>query len=438
MLQLEPGVLFADRFEIIQRIGAGGMGAVYLAKDARNPDFKVAVKILYPGIIKTREARERFRNEILAAYRLHHPNIVRAYEYFDLNDVQAFAMELVDGGDLANVITKGPMPSGKAVNILKQLCHGLEAIHQSGIVHRDLKPENILINSQGVYKISDFGVARIEGNNTLTQAGALVGTPKYLAPEYIEKGTCDHRGDIYALGVIAFEMLAGKSPFEGTNKTDMLLDRFKVKPALKLAKEVPNCPEVLRQIVDRALSVRVADRYQTAQAMLEDIERYERGTKVRAAVSRVVGESHQGPLVGLGSKSREGIKTSLTIKALMVLVSGLIAAGVYASVKFKPAIHQFFPELAQGMYEGKVQGLFASDSVTKMTLFKTIAGEFILLGEEGCSPSKVSVSGDFFCGDLKLNLTRETQESDGLRGVIKEPAWGSTARWSLQESARYE
>jgi len=435
MLQLEPGVLFAERFEIIRRIGAGGMGAVYLAKDANNPDFQVAVKILYPGIIKTREARERFRNEILASYRLHHPNIVRAYEYFDLEDVQAFAMELVDGGDLAQIITKGPMPVTRAVTILKQLCQGLEAIHQNGIVHRDLKPENILIDSQGTYKIGDFGVARIEGNNTLTQAGALVGTPKYLAPEYIEKGTCDHRGDIYALGVIAYEMLTGKSPFEGNNKTDMLLDRFKVKPAVKLAKEVPSCPEVLRLIIDKALAVRVNERYQHAQQMFEDLERYERGTNVRAAI-KISDDGYHGPLVGSGL-ARSAI-SHWFLPALILLASVIIGAGVYASVRGGEVRYEMFPSLANGIYEGRVRSLFAKDKVTRINLIKTDGGEFFLIGEEGCQPSSILEDGRVFCGELVFQLERDASNPEELRGKITEMAWGIQAPWILQGVKSYE
>ena len=138
-------------------------------------------------------------------------------------------MEFVDGSDLSEMMRRNRVDWRRAVEILLQIASGLDAIHKAGIVHRDLKPENMLIATDGTVKISDFGVARLKGSITLTQAGAMVGTPKYVSPEYIETGECDHRGDIYALGVIGFELLAGRSPFRSTTRVSMMMERFKSK-----------------------------------------------------------------------------------------------------------------------------------------------------------------------------------------------------------------
>ncbi|RMD87581.1 MAG: serine/threonine protein kinase, partial [Candidatus Dadabacteria bacterium] len=209
----EPGTIFGQRYEIIRCLGSGGMGVVYLACDTEYRDFLVALKLLYPGIVDSPEARERFRNEIVASYRVNHKNVVRAFEYFDSDEYQAYAMEYIAGGDLADLMEgispDNPLPEKKIADILFQISSGLNAIHSQGILHRDLKPENILLTPDGVVKINDFGVARLKGSITLTAVGAMVGTPKYVSPEYIESGHCDQRSDIYAVGIIGYELLTG-------------------------------------------------------------------------------------------------------------------------------------------------------------------------------------------------------------------------------------
>ncbi|MCB0339876.1 MAG: serine/threonine protein kinase, partial [Bdellovibrionales bacterium] len=233
MIGLDPGHLVGGRYEVIRCVGAGGMGAVYLACDPNYREFLVALKILYPGIIKSPETRERFRNEIVASYRVNHKNVVRAYEYFDEGDIQAYAMEYIDGGDLSEWILDEDgnlhaLPLEDVVRILHQIACGIEAIHAAGIVHRDLKPENILLTKDGVAKISDFGVARLSGGISLTAVGAMVGTPKYVSPEYVELGECDHRGDLFAVGIMGFELLTGRTPFHAESRVSVMMERFHI------------------------------------------------------------------------------------------------------------------------------------------------------------------------------------------------------------------
>lgn len=252
------------------------MGEVYLAQDVANPDFYVALKVIPPGVIDAPAARERFRNEIVAAYRISHPNIIKAYEYFDGEGLQAYAMEYVTGGDLLNRIKREPIRAEEATRYLRQIASALETIHAAGIVHRDLKPENILIAADGDIKLADFGVARLRGSHTLTQAGAMVGTPKYIPPEYLETGESDHRGDIYALGVLGYEMLSGVSPFPADSRELLTVRRgaVKVPPLTKVA---PHCPPGLALIVERAMSPNLAQRYQSALELRRDLERFEAG-----------------------------------------------------------------------------------------------------------------------------------------------------------------
>lgn len=271
MIGLQSGSLFAQRYEILTPIGSGGMGAVYLACDPRKRDFLVALKVLDPAMLRSEQALARFRNEIIAAYGVDHPNIVRAYEYFDEADFQAYAMEYIDGGTLKSFLRAGKLDPAFTVNVLLQVTSGLEAVHAQNIVHRDLKPENLLITKKGMVKISDFGVARLQGSQTVTHVGALVGTAQYVAPEYVETGECDHRGDIYALGVIGYEMLSGTSPFKSQSTVSAMLERFRVQPR-PLRELSTGCPAELARIIEKAMSVRISERYQSAAELRADLQ----------------------------------------------------------------------------------------------------------------------------------------------------------------------
>jgi len=252
------------------------MGCVYLARDLRDPEFYVAWKVVHPGILESASTRERFRNELVAAFKINHPNIIKAYEFFDGADIQAYAMEFVGGGDLLQRLKREPLSPRAATQYLRQIAAALSAIHAAGIVHRDLKPENILLTHDDTIKIADFGVARMHGSRTLTQPGGMVGTPKYLAPEYLETGEADHRGDIYALGIIGYELITGCSPFPANSK-DMLLARRGTVSIPPLRQLAPHCPEDLARIIERAMSINLARRFQTADELRRELERFELG-----------------------------------------------------------------------------------------------------------------------------------------------------------------
>ena len=271
MLEIEPGSLFGGKYQITQLVGAGGMGAVYLARHPEDPSITVAVKVLYPGKIVDFESRERFRNEISALMKVDHPNVVRAIEYFDQEDLQAYAMEYVDSGDLLGRMKQGPLGLKQSIYYLKQIMAGLHAVHSTGILHRDLKPDNLLVSSDDVIKLSDFGVARLRGSAKLTLVGTMVGTPKYLSPEYVETGKCDHRGDIFAAGVIAYEMISGMSPYRSATKVSIIVERLKAE-VKHLDEIIPGCPKSLSDIVAKAMDIDVDRRYQSALNMLADLE----------------------------------------------------------------------------------------------------------------------------------------------------------------------
>lgn len=271
MPDLKPGQLFNDRYRVLHQIGRGGMGAVYLVEDKDATDFIFALKVLNPEVLRSDEVRARFRNEISASHRINHPNVIKAFDYFDQDNFFAYTMEYVDGGDIASLMRTRRLTLKESVSFIKQIAAGLSAIHAESIIHRDLKPENALLTRTGLVKIVDFGVARLDSSSTITLEGLMVGTPAYIAPEYIETGEVDHRGDIYALGILSYQMIAGILPFRSKDRMQMMAERFQ-REVDDLAKAAPHCPPDLVNIVERMARRKVSSRYQTANEIVLDLE----------------------------------------------------------------------------------------------------------------------------------------------------------------------
>lgn len=272
LISLQPGTVIAGRYEVVKCLGAGSMGLVYACRHRELSGHLVAIKVLFPEVAQDAVAAARFRNEIVASYGVSHPHVVRAYEYFRDGDLVAYTMEYVGGGDLADRLSGGePMPISEIVRIFGQVATGVQAIHDAGIVHRDLKPENILLTPQGDVKITDFGIARTGHGPKLTEHGGVVGTIDYVSPEYLEKGIVDARSDIYALGVLGFEMITGESPFRGDSviATMTLRLRSDPKPPSSLR---PDCPEGLDTVILKALERSPELRYQSAADIFFDLQ----------------------------------------------------------------------------------------------------------------------------------------------------------------------
>jgi len=248
------------KFEITARLGQGGMGTVYKGRDP-SLDRAVALKTISPELAANPEFLNRFQREARAAARLQHPNIVTVYELGDVGGTPFIAMELLDGIDLAEAMTpRDRLTLDEKLRVMVEVCRGLDYAHKRGVVHRDVKPANVRILANGNVKLVDFGIARL-GESTLTQTGMLLGTPSYLAPEVVAGGRVDHRADMWAVGVMLYEMLAGERPFQAPAFVGLVY-RIVHDPAPPLAAGLLGIPPALTEIVARTLEKKPENRYQ--------------------------------------------------------------------------------------------------------------------------------------------------------------------------------
>jgi len=273
---LNPGQLFASRYRIERELGAGGMGAVYRAHDAEL-NVPVALKTIRPEILANpgtgRDFERRFKQELLLARQVTHPNVLRIHDLGESGGIKYITMPLVEGSDLHALLAAGPLPFERVMSLARQIAAGLAAAHDVGIVHRDLKPQNVLVDTGGRAYISDFGLAKSYEASTagLTRPGDFIGTPRYIAPETVEGRPTDHRSDLYALGLIFYEMASGALPFGGESALELLMQRIKTAPKdLRLAK--PDIPEYFGRIVMRCLEREPANRYQRAHDIVADLD----------------------------------------------------------------------------------------------------------------------------------------------------------------------
>ena len=267
--------LLAGRYELVEKIGEGGMAVVYKGRD-RLLNRYIAIKILRPEFTKDAQFIESFNRESQAAAGLQHPNIVGVYDVGAEGSIHFIVMELVDGRPLSDIIAeKGPLNYKTAIEIAKQVASALSLAHKHNIIHRDVKPHNIMITTDGMAKLTDFGIARAVSSSTMVaETSKIIGSVHYFSPEQARGSYVDERSDIYSLGIVLYEMLTGKVPFDGENPVQVALMHInnEMTPPSKL---VSGIPPALEQIVMKATDKYQSNRYATADEMLSDLSNLE-------------------------------------------------------------------------------------------------------------------------------------------------------------------
>lgn len=314
---IDAGYLVGGRYELLRRIAKGGMAEVWEAEDTvlTRP---VAVKILLPHLAADDAFLNRFRMEAVAAARLSHSHIVSIYDTCADDDCEAIVMELVRGPTLREALDDaGALPVGQAVDIAAQVADALAHAHENGLVHRDVKPGNILLAEDGRVLVTDFGIAKAaEATTDLTEVGQVVGTAKYLSPEQVEGHTLDARSDVYALGIVLYEMLTGRPPFVGDSELSTAMARLTATPE-SLRERRPDIPRSLEAVVLRSLARDPEARFRSVAEM--------RSTLLAVDLT---GEDSPTPPAGVALPARPVSRTPARLATAGVIAVALIATGV--------------------------------------------------------------------------------------------------------------
>ncbi|HEX5423495.1 MAG TPA: serine/threonine-protein kinase, partial [Candidatus Acidoferrales bacterium] len=332
---VRPGSDLGARYQIEALLGQGGMGRVYKAHD-RELNRTVAIKVVREGVVGDASALKRFKQELLLASKISHKHILRIHDLGEVNGVKFITMAFVEGQDLHQVIRDNPkLPLERVVKFATQMAEALAAAHAEDVVHRDLKPQNILVDGNDQIYVSDFGLAKsfAEGAVGMTQTGAFLGTPRYMSPEQVEGKPTDGRSDLYAYGLILYEMATGEVPFTGDSTLGVMYQRIKEKP--KSPKLVnPSLPNWLVQIIMRCLEKDPNDRYQNAYEILADLK----AAQFPSGASRVV--------------SRSGSSIQIVLPEFTsrrwVWVGGAIIAVVLVALALPPVRHAIFNRSISG------------------------------------------------------------------------------------------
>ena len=280
-LSLQPGVLFGGRYEIMGVLGQGGMGAVYKARD-RELDRLIALKVIRPELATDPAILQRFKQELILSRNITHKNVVRIFDLGEADGIRFISMEYIDGEDLRTILRReGKFSPKEAIAVVEQVCRALDSAHSEGVIHRDLKPQNIMRDKHGRIVVMDFGLARSLGETGLTQTGAIVGTLEYMSPEQALGSTLDQRSDIFSVGLIFYELLTGKAPYEADTAIASLMKR--TREEARSASDVDaSVPRSLSAIVGRCLEREPANRYHSAVELLQQLATWEANPNISA------------------------------------------------------------------------------------------------------------------------------------------------------------
>lgn len=337
-----------DQYKILARIGGGGMGEVYRALDLEL-QRDVAIKCVRPELADLDEVTKRFRNEARTLAKLSHLNIATVYRFFTAEDRLFLVMEYIDGIQFSGKAADGGRLTYKdAISMIRDALHGLGYAHENGVVHRDIKPGNLMLDQRGIVKVLDFGIAHLIGGTRMTRAGSMVGTPAYMAPEQILGKQVDQRTDLYSLGIVLYELLAGQLPYQGDSEFELMRSHLEKEPPH--LRDITNLeiPLKLQETVERALHKEKEDRFQSAvefDAALADVVESE-GAKNNESRSKTI--LLPAPTQGMADLMRPvatEIKRRLRPQQIAVGagVAALMLVGVWAA--FSPSTPDPAPQL---------------------------------------------------------------------------------------------
>ncbi|HEX2025886.1 MAG TPA: protein kinase [Actinomycetota bacterium] len=388
-LRLE-GRTLAERYALLEEVASGGMGTVWRGRD-EVLGRAVAVKILHDRLAREPDVLERFRLEAVAAARLSHPNVVRVFDTGVDDGVAFIVMELFEGETLEDQIRSGPLEPRAAATVLRGVLQGLAHAHREGVIHRDVKPGNVLIDERsGLVKVADFGIAKAAfATSDLTTTGDLLGTARYLAPEQVAGASVDHRADLYAAGVVLYESLTGRPPFDGETHIAVATKRLTTDPPPPGALR-PGIPRPLEAATMRALARDPDARFQTAEEM-------------NAALDRAAPRQRPGGAPAPRTDDRRPARGSV-FRSWMAVPLILIALAALAVVGFT---------LAAPLFDGGGGGAGAEDDGSLQRLDIRGAEDYDPYGDDGESPETV---GAAFDGSEETAWTTEGYEQSDLFG----------------------
>ena len=393
--------LFDGRYRIQRKLGAGGMADVYLAED-QELGRRVAIKILNGRHANDDQFIERFRREAKNAAALNHPNIVSIYDRGNAEDTYYIAMEFLDGRTLKELIVgRGAAPINVAIEYARQILSALRFAHRHGIVHRDIKPHNVLVDGEGRVKVTDFGIARA-GTSQMTETGSIVGTAQYLSPEQARGGEVDPRSDLYSLGIVLYELLTGKTPFEGETPVEIAMKHLSnaPKPPSKLRPDIP--PE-LDMVVLRALAKSPDDRYQSADEMEADLERVARGASVSATTADTATQVLRRPAAAAAA-------ASATAATMIATPPSTAAAGVPPTVVEEEEVYD---------EEGGERPLWPWLVAAGFVIAAIIAGFFVY---QELSGSKATVPVNNYVNEQQSHAEQQIRAAHLVPAVKKGPS----------------
>ncbi|MGZ4276298.1 MAG: protein kinase domain-containing protein [Solirubrobacteraceae bacterium] len=402
--------LLVDRYELGGRLGVGGMSTVVRAFD-RRLERHVAVKLLAEHLADDRQFVERFRREALAAARLVHPNIVQVFDFGldERSHRQYIVMELVSGQSGAEILRdEGRLDVKEALSIVTQACAGLEYAHRNGVVHRDVKPGNLLRSDDGTVKLADFGIAKaMSDESAITQIGSVLGTAAYLAPEQAAGESAGPAADIYALGVVTYQFLSGRLPYEASSLTELALKQQREMPPA-LHEIAPGVSPQLSVAVDRALALSPAERFASADEMREALLTGARGDGPATSATRVAGASDTEATSVLG--------------ATAATTAGPPVAARPPRQPRQPAAAPP-PSVSQSQRSRERRAAAAPAPRRKRSAFRQTLGMFLVLVllAAGGAAAVIATSGSSSAVNLRQVVYDNVQQGvDALKGLVQD------------------